>query len=109
VAATVTPEGTLLATWAAKHKRDLLPQRDQYATMMFANHGVTLPVADRILLIHNLRTLVNAHPVRDGAPRRLPTGLSLVAGLLTAQVPPQVATPAIVTIDVLVDGFVTEL
>lgn len=99
----------MLATWAAKHKRDLLPQRDQYATMMFANHGVTLPVADRILLIHNLRTLVNAHPVRDGAPRRLPTGLSLVAGLLTAQVPPQVATPAIVTIDVLVDGFVTEL
>lgn len=101
-------EGHLADDFGYQTQTRSLPPACPNATIMFANHGVTLLVADTIPPIHNLRTLVNAHPVRDGSPRLLPTGLSLVARIPGTQIPSQVSNPANVIVDVRVDGFLIE-
>ena len=57
--------------------------------MVLADYGVALPVAYAALLIHNLRTLVNADSVLDCASALLTTRVTFPARLLAAQVPPQ--------------------
>jgi len=83
-----------------------LSQRDKCATMIFADDHMAFPVADTYLSIHNLWTLVNADPILDHTTALLPAGITLASLLLATQVPPQIATTALVSVDVQADGFV---
>ena len=77
--------------------------------MVLAVYGVALPVAYAVLLIHNLRTLVNTDSVLDCTSALLTTRVTFPARLLAAQVPTQVATTALICINVQVDRFMTDL
>src|SRR4030065_1478781 len=86
-----------------------LGQCDQCASMVLADHGVALPVAYAVLLIHDLRTFVNADTVLDRAPAFLPARVTLPVRLLATQVPPQGTTSALVCVDVQVDRLMNDL
>jgi hypothetical protein len=89
--------------------RHSLGQRDQCPSMIFADHGVTLPVAYTAFLSHNLWALFNTYPVPYCTSSLLSACITLATRLLATQLLPQVTSATIVGIDVLVDGLMTDL
>ena len=69
---------------------------------------VGLPVSGAGAFLDELRPLVNRNPAPDLAPALI-TPVAFPAPLLATQVGMEVAVPALVCIDMLVDPFVTDM
>ena len=101
--------GLLAANVARQHiARFPLCQGDQAAFMIFADNGVTFPVAHSALLLYNCRTFVNTDTVFQHAAPFLPACITLTMWFLASSMLVQVAAVFRVCIDVPADGFVTD-
>src|ERR1035437_2662647 len=69
---------------------------------------VALPVAKALALIDEGRTFVDGDLIRDGATALLATPVAFPAGLLATQGEVQGAARRLVSVDALVDAFVTD-
>ena len=85
-----------------------LRKREQDRAAGLADHRVGLPVAGAGAFLNDLRPLVDRNPPPDLAPALI-TPVAFPALLLATQVGMEVAVPALVCIDMLVDPFVTDL
>ena len=86
----------------------MLCKRDQNGAAQFFDHGVGLPVADAGAFLNEPRPLVDRDPAPDLAPAVM-TPVAFPAQLPATQVNMELATTALVRMDMLVDPFMADL
>gem|GEM_PF-1987526 len=86
----------------------MLCKRDQNGAAQFFDHGVGLPVADAGAFLNEPRPLVDRDPAPD-LPPAVMTPVAFPAQLPATQVNMELATTALVRMDMLVDPFMADL
>ena len=59
-------------------------QRDQFAFVIFANHGIAIPITDACFFINDLQVLINTHVVLDDTTPPLHACITFAVRFLAA-------------------------